>query len=448
MLKIGEFSKIGQVSIKTLRYYDQVGLLKPAHIDRFTGYRYYTLSQLMRLNQILALKDLDFTLDQISELIKAKLSKAAMQNMLENKRLTLQSRIRDEQSRLLRVENRLKYFEHTATPELIPVVLKSAPHLQVATVRQVLDQQDVLMKWQKEQQARIQAYLDARNIQLKGPAFLIYHQNEFRETDLDVETGWIIDDRAANLEGENEKNAIRIHTLHGANQMATAIHADKKGMLAETYSLLTQWIQANGFRAVGSWREVYHQQTEGHQQPVIEVQRPVMQAVEFYTQLEVKQMEPKIVKKEGFTLVGLRYFGKNEHNEIAEMWGKFNRKMEELGGLPHEQGDAAIGLCITPEDAPEDGAFEYVAGLPVTKVEDVPEGFVVREMPAHTYAVFAHKGDMPSLPQTYEYIYETWLPQSGYKLAAKIDFEYYDEDFKNFAPDSVFYIYLPIEPAE
>jgi len=49
MLKIGEFSKIAQVSIKTLRYYDRMGLLKPAHIDRYSSYRYYTLSQLPRL---------------------------------------------------------------------------------------------------------------------------------------------------------------------------------------------------------------------------------------------------------------------------------------------------------------------------------------------------------------------------------------------------------------
>ena len=121
--------------------------------------------------------------------------------------------------------------------------------------------------------------------------------------------------------------------------------------------------------------------------------------------------------------------------------------MRELGGLPNETGDAAIGLCITPDGEQIDGAFEYVAGFPVTKAEDVPEDFVVRHVPEHTYAVFAHKGDLPSLPMTYQYIYETWLPQSGYRLADKIDFEYYDADFKNFAPESVFYIYVPIKKA-
>ena len=60
MLKIGEFSRLAQVSPKTLRLYDERGLLKPAWIDRFSGYRYYTLEQLTHLNRILALKDLGY----------------------------------------------------------------------------------------------------------------------------------------------------------------------------------------------------------------------------------------------------------------------------------------------------------------------------------------------------------------------------------------------------
>ena len=67
MLKIGEFSRLAQVSTKTLRHYDQCGLFRPAWIDRFTGYRYYTLSQLPQLNRILTLKDLGFSLEQIGQ---------------------------------------------------------------------------------------------------------------------------------------------------------------------------------------------------------------------------------------------------------------------------------------------------------------------------------------------------------------------------------------------
>lgn len=158
-------------------------------------------------------------------------------------------------------------------------------------------------------------------------------------------------------------------------------------------------------------------------------------------------MEPNIKTKPAFTLVGLRYFGRNQHGEIPKLWETLNHRVEELGGLPHNTQEAAIGLCITPDDEPTEGDFEYVAGFPVSKVDMVPEDFIVRHVPEQTYAVFEHKGDLASLSETYEYIYETWLPQSGFELASKMDFEYYNEDFKDFEPDSVFYIYLPIRKA-
>jgi DNA-binding transcriptional MerR regulator len=57
MIKIGDFSKLAHVTVKTLHHYGELGLLPPAHIDRYTGYRYYSLEQLPRLNRILALKE-------------------------------------------------------------------------------------------------------------------------------------------------------------------------------------------------------------------------------------------------------------------------------------------------------------------------------------------------------------------------------------------------------
>jgi DNA-binding transcriptional MerR regulator len=66
MIKIGDFSKLSQATVKALRLYDEMGLLKPARVDNFTGYRYYSADQLPRLNRILALKDLGFSLEQIA----------------------------------------------------------------------------------------------------------------------------------------------------------------------------------------------------------------------------------------------------------------------------------------------------------------------------------------------------------------------------------------------
>ena len=69
MIKIGDFSKLSLVSVRTLRYYEEMGLLAPIQVDRFTGYRYYSFDQLPRLNRILALKDLGFSLEQIAQML-------------------------------------------------------------------------------------------------------------------------------------------------------------------------------------------------------------------------------------------------------------------------------------------------------------------------------------------------------------------------------------------
>ena len=69
MIRIGDFSRMSQMPVSTLRYYDEIGLLKPVEVDHFTGYRYYTFDQLARLNCILALKELGFSLEEIARLL-------------------------------------------------------------------------------------------------------------------------------------------------------------------------------------------------------------------------------------------------------------------------------------------------------------------------------------------------------------------------------------------
>ncbi|HBK59780.1 MAG TPA: MerR family transcriptional regulator, partial [Firmicutes bacterium] len=93
MLKIGDFSRLSLVSVKTLRYYDELGLLKPSRVHDFTGYRYYTAEQLPRLNRILALKDLGLSLEQIGVLLNKEVSSEELRGMLRLKQAEVQGRI-------------------------------------------------------------------------------------------------------------------------------------------------------------------------------------------------------------------------------------------------------------------------------------------------------------------------------------------------------------------
>ena len=124
MLRIGDFSRLTQVTIKALRHYDSLGLLKPAHIDRESGYRYYTSGQLPRLNRIVALKEMGFSLDQIGQLLDAELSTAQMHGMLLAKQEEVRHQIAAEQQRLTRIESRLTQIEEGAATARYDVVLK------------------------------------------------------------------------------------------------------------------------------------------------------------------------------------------------------------------------------------------------------------------------------------------------------------------------------------
>ncbi|GHO58362.1 MerR family transcriptional regulator [Ktedonobacter robiniae] len=138
MLKIGDFSKLSLVTIKTLRHYDEIGLLKPAQVDASTGYRYYSTSQLTRLNRIKALKDMGLDLQQIAQLLKQEMTPEQIQGMLRLKQVELHQQIEEGQARLARVEAWLRAFEQETVMLATDAELKQVAPLQVAQVNFVL----------------------------------------------------------------------------------------------------------------------------------------------------------------------------------------------------------------------------------------------------------------------------------------------------------------------
>lgn len=155
-------------------------------------------------------------------------------------------------------------------------------------------------------------------------------------------------------------------------------------------------------------------------------------------------MQPKIVNRPAFKAVGLSYVGKNEHGEIGEMWGRFNRICDPIKRINSKE---AFGLCFSTVHGPaRPGEFEYVACFQVADDKDVPAGMVYREVPAYKYAVFTHQGKLDSLHETYQYIYNTGLAQAGLNPHPdKYDMEVYDQDFILGSEDSKFYIYVAVE---
>src|SRR5215475_13575387 len=105
MFRIGEFSRMSQVSVKALRFYGEVGLLKPTYIDRDTGYRYYAATLLPRLNRILAFKELGFSIEEIIHLLEGDLPVDRVRESLQSRRAALARSIERERARLAEVES-------------------------------------------------------------------------------------------------------------------------------------------------------------------------------------------------------------------------------------------------------------------------------------------------------------------------------------------------------
>src|SRR5512136_843400 len=133
MLRIGDFSRIARVSVQTLRYYDDLGLLKPVEVDRYTGYRYYTFDQLPRLNRILALKDLGLSLEQIAQLLKHDLPAEQLRGMLVLKQAEMGQQMQEMQAQMRRVAGRLRQIEREGQPPQYEVALKSVSALTIVS---------------------------------------------------------------------------------------------------------------------------------------------------------------------------------------------------------------------------------------------------------------------------------------------------------------------------
>ncbi len=268
-LKIGEFARVGQVSIATLRHYDQCGLLKPNALDPDTGYRYYSLDQLARLNRILALKDLGFPLEQITRLLEKDLSLDQLRAMFTLKQAQAQHMIETEQARLARISTRLRQIEQEGIMPAYEVLLKQVDPLLVASIRSIIPMGDDL----GQHYTTIVAYLDRQHVQHSHPAMLLLHSRYEWYDDrmaIDVETAVPL---STALPGNEQ---IRTRTLPGG-LLASTVHIGDDLSIGQAYAALYRWVKENGYQVIDPPRQLRLQRTE-HMDPgqyVTEVQLPV-----------------------------------------------------------------------------------------------------------------------------------------------------------------------------
>ena len=247
MFKIGDFSRLCRISVKALRFYDEIGLLKPVKVDEFTGYRYYSAEQLPRLNYIVALKDTGLSLEEIATLIDNSLTPSQMRDIFILKQAELRQRLAEERKRLEQVENLLKQLEKEGKMPDYKVVVKKVEPLIVASMRGILPNYGEVGQFYGE----IFKHLAKKMIfKPAAPTMLICHDDEYKEKDVDVEVCVPI---KKSIPGSDR---VKVYELP-AIEAASIIHKGPYESFSGTYAALMGWIEKNGYEITCHDREVY-----------------------------------------------------------------------------------------------------------------------------------------------------------------------------------------------
>lgn len=256
MFRIGEFSKLTQVSIRMLRYYDEANLLKPAEVDPWTGHRFYSAAQIPRLNRIVYLRDCGFHVSEISRALE--MNDGEFLRCLENKRIEIEQTIVSAQERLLKLE--------TAKHELLGerrelhynISIKSIPEYRVLSLRRIVptyySEGDL---WNE-----LCAFVKTHKIELTGSTFTICHDTDFREQDVDIEL-------CAHVSRMYENRApFRFRVVEAVPVMACTMVYGNFSNIKGAYLAFAEWLQENrSYRMSCPMRQIVHRGPWNEREP-------------------------------------------------------------------------------------------------------------------------------------------------------------------------------------
>ena len=275
MFKIGEFSRIARVSARLLRFYDEIGLLTPAHADPQTGYRYYTVTQLAHLNRILVLKDLGFDLEQVREILRSQVSSAELRHMLLLRRNDVEQSLAVESQRLHAIETRIAQLDSEGAMAFDDVLVRAEPERRFLSLRRTVPSFSAALELIRELRTQ------TRPLVPKGRShtlIAIAHSPQFEQDEIDVEFGYALEDGLA-VELP-DRSALTLRALESIERMAVCVRVG----LPEHAHLVTAkigcFVAANGYQLAGPSREVFLHppDLDRMHEAVLEMQFPIQSA--------------------------------------------------------------------------------------------------------------------------------------------------------------------------
>ena len=253
MFKIGDFSKVGLVSIKTLRHYDEIGLLQPAYVDEQTGYRYYQVDQLPRLNQIMALKDLGFSLTQVKTMLDEKLSVDDMRDLLAKRRAQIQEQIEAEMRRLAWIETKIDFVEREGKMPNSQPLIKMTPAMTVLAIREPAPN---MANW-GELITQTHTALQKHGVADIPQCFAVFHGDEYDHEMVDWELAFPVQTKNPQAIEVMAGRQLKPRQVPAVEAAACLVHRGSYTTLSQGYSSLAYWIKQNGYGIAGAGREVY-----------------------------------------------------------------------------------------------------------------------------------------------------------------------------------------------
>lgn len=250
MFRIGEFSKLTQVSIRMLRYYDEIGLLKPSQIDRFTGYRLYSVEQIQILQRIILLRDTGFNTSEIAVVLK-NWDSAFITDQLKKKKHEILQAIELEKEKLRKIDNAINDIQEEKISVHYNVSIKSIPAYQVFSLRKIIpDYFCEEMLWRE-----MSDYIKSEHINIseKNSDFAIYHDTEYKDADVDVEVCTIV-----NAIGES-RNGFTFRETERVDSMACIMVYGSYENIAVAYESFAHWlIKHDQYEMAGQNRQICH----------------------------------------------------------------------------------------------------------------------------------------------------------------------------------------------
>lgn len=268
MFRIGEFSKLTQVSVRMLRYYDETGLLKPAKIDAWSGYRMYSVEQIPVLNKIIYLRDSGFHVSEIAAALSCDDETLTIE-MFDKKQDEIQKNIQLEQEKLMKIDIAKQELLNGKNEIHYHITIKSIPSYYVLSLRKIIPNYYAEGELWKE----LSEFVKERNIDISEDTFSIYYDEDYREENVDVELCV-----KTNKIGQDMNGFHFYYTKPVPIMACTMVYGDFSH-ISTAYRAFAKWLQENSqYTMSGENRQIVHRGPWNEENPekyLTEIQIPL-----------------------------------------------------------------------------------------------------------------------------------------------------------------------------